>query len=84
MHDFPFLAQAMSEVIERLRTERKMTKSALADFACLERHHLRNIEQMAKKPTVNATYWICNALGVKPADFFQMVDDRVSSLKNMD
>lgn len=80
MREYPYLAQAISEIMESMRTEKGMSKSALADFACLERRYLREIEQGEKKPTVNALYCICEALGVPPSMFFQMVDQRLESL----
>ncbi len=52
-----------------------MTKSALAEFAWLERRYLLEIERGDKKPTVNAVYSICEALRVSPLDFFRKVED---------
>lgn len=41
MQVYPYLAEALAEVIEALRTERGMTKSSLAERASLERRYLR-------------------------------------------
>ena len=54
-----------------------MTKSALAEFAWLERRYLREIECGDKKPTVNAIYSICEALRVSPLEFFTMVEAEI-------
>lgn len=74
MQDVPYLAQALSYVIENMRKERNITKSALADFSRLERRYLREIETGAKRPTVNAIYSICEALKIKPEEFFCVVE----------
>lgn len=84
MKEYPYLAQAMGNVIEIFRKSRGMTKSALAEFAWLERRYLREIEQGEKKPTVNAIYSICEALRVSPLEFFALVEEerkRISGKK---
>lgn len=75
MKEYPYLAQAIGNAIETFRKDKKMTKSALAEFAWLERRYLLEIEQGEKKPTVNAIYSICEALGVSPLEFFQKVEE---------
>ncbi|WP_353936903.1 helix-turn-helix transcriptional regulator [uncultured Desulfovibrio sp.] len=81
MQVYPYLAEALAEVIEALRTERGMTKSSLAERASLERRYLREIEQRLKRPTVNAVYAICDALEVPPEDFFQRVSREIEKKK---
>lgn len=80
MKEYPYLAQAMGNIIEVLRKQRRLTKSALAEFAWLERRYLREIEQGEKKPTVNAIYSICEALRVSPVEFFRLVEDERKKL----
>lgn len=82
MKEYPYLSSAIARVIEALRAERGMTKSSLADFACLERRYLRDIERELKKPTVNAIYSICEALRVQPEDFFRRVSEEIEKRKN--
>ena len=74
MQDVPYLAQALSHVIENMRKERRITKTALADFSRLERRYLREIETGTKRPTVNAIYSICEALKIRPEEFFCVVE----------
>lgn len=75
MKEYPYLSQAIGNTIEIFRKNKRMTKSALADFACLERRYLREIECCEKKPTVNAIYSICEALEVSPLEFFERVEE---------
>ena len=82
MEEYPFLAQALSETIEVLRSDKRISKSALADFARLEPRYLREIAQGLKKPTVNAIYCICEALDITPAEFFRKVDEKIAALKS--
>ena len=82
MKVYPYLSSAIARVIEALRAERGMTKSSLADFACLERRYLRDIERELKKPTVNAIYSICEALRVQPEDFFRRVSEEIEKRKS--
>ncbi|MBD5539135.1 MAG: helix-turn-helix transcriptional regulator [Desulfovibrio sp.] len=80
MKEYPYLAQAMGHIIGVLRKDRHLTKSALAEFAWLERRYLREIERGEKKPTVNAIYSICEALRVSPVEFFRLVEDERKKL----
>jgi len=84
MREYPYLSQAIGNTIEIFRKDRSMTKSALADFAWLERRYLREIEQGYKKPTVNAIYSICEALSVSPLEFFQKVEEEIKRLSRLD
>ena len=81
MNEYPHLSQALSKTIEMFRKNRKMTKSALAEFAWLERHYLRDIELGVKKPSLNAVYSICRALQVSPCDFFQALENERQKLE---
>ncbi|WP_291356686.1 helix-turn-helix transcriptional regulator [Desulfovibrio sp.] len=73
----------MGNIIEVLRKDRRLTKSALAEFAWLERRYLREIERGEKKPTVNAIYSICEALRVSPVEFFRLVEDERKKLAGL-
>ena len=57
-----------------------MTKSALAEFAWLERRYLLEIEQGDKRPTVNAVYSICEALKISPPEFLRKVEEEMGRL----
>lgn len=74
MREYPYLAEALGQVLEIYRTKSLKTKTAIADFSGLERRYLREIERGAKKPTVNAVYSICEALEVSPVEFFAKVE----------
>lgn len=71
----PHLQQALANTVERLRKERKLTKTALADFADLQECYVRGITKGRRNPTVTAIYAICEALGVPVGTFFDRVDE---------
>ena len=81
MREYPHLSDAISRILEKLRMERGMSKSALADFAAMQRKYLFEIEQGIKKPTVNAIFSLCEALQVEPDEFFRQVVNRMKELQ---
>ena len=81
MENYPLLSDALAETIEELRIERGLTKTALADFAALQRFYLLNIEKKTNRPTVNAVFFICDALSIRPSDFFLRVEKKMKELK---
>lgn len=75
MKTYPELQDALANTVERLRKERKMTKTALADFADLQDCYIRGITKGRRNPTVAAVYSICEALGVSVSEFFSLVEE---------
>ena len=73
MKDYPRLLEALAITVEKLRKERKLTKTALANFADLQECYIRGITKGRKNPTVMVLYAICEALGVPPEEFFRRV-----------
>lgn len=84
MQDYPYLSLAIGKSIEFFRKNKKMTKTALAEFSLLERRYLREIENGEKRPTVNAIYFICAALKITPCEFFSHVEEERKNLKQKD
>ena len=81
MENYPLLSDALAVTIEELRLERGLTKTALADFAALQRFYLLNIEKKTNRPTVNAVFFICDALAIRPSEFILRVEQKMDSLK---
>lgn len=75
MEDVPFLSEAIGTVIENLRHERGMTRSALADFAAMERRYLYGLVNATSNATVRTVYLLCRAFDVPPAEFFEEVEE---------
>ena len=81
MENYPFLAEAISQTIEELRIECGLSKTSLADFSGLQRFYLLNIEKKVNRPTVNAIFSICDALSIRPSEFFLRVERRMDELR---
>lgn len=69
MREYPYLSEAIATTLLKYRKTKKMTKSALADFASIERCYLRDIEKGNRKPTLNTIFCICEALQISPITF---------------
>ena len=81
MREYPYLSESIAYVLEKIRVERGMSKSALADFAALQRKYLFEIEHQTRKPTVNAMFSLCDALQIAPDEFFRQVVVRMKELQ---
>lgn len=53
-----------------LREKRGFTQEQLAERAGLSAHYVGNLEQGARKPSLNALFQLCEALGTTPNDLF--------------
>ena len=73
MKTYPRLLEATGITIEKIRKERKMTKTALADFSDLQDCYVRGIIKGKRNPTITAIYSFCDALGISPLDFYNWV-----------
>lgn len=67
MEDYPYLIEAISHVITRLREEAGLSKRKLAEIAGIDRVYLLQIEQGKYRPTLNSIFLIADALGLSPA-----------------
>ena len=81
MRAYPYLAEAIANTLELFRNKQGMSKSALADFADIERGYVRDIEKGNRKPTVNTIFCICEALQIAPVDFFAAVVGEIKRLE---
>lgn len=80
MNDYPFLNQAIAAVLKSRREERKLSKRKLAELAHFERVYLIQLEKGEKRPTVNALFFISEALGMKPSEMLRLIEIEVEKL----
>ena len=83
MREYPYLLESLAVTVEKLRKERKLTKTALANFADLQECYIRGISKGQRNPTVIAVYAICDALGVLPEEFFRRVCSEMKNLSGL-
>jgi len=84
MREYPYLLEAIAITVEKLRKERKLTKTALANFSDLQECYIRGISKGRRNPTVTAVYAICESLSVPPAEFFKRVSAELEHLRGLD
>lgn len=80
MKTYPNLLEALAITVEKLRKEKRLTKTALAGFSELQDCYIRGITKGKRNPTVTAVYSICETLDVPPSQFFMMVDEEMERL----
>jgi len=84
MKSDPRLLEAIAVTVEKVRQERKMTKTALANFADIQERYLRGIIKGQRNPSVSAVVAICGALGLTPMEFFERVYAEIKALDTAD
>lgn len=80
MKDYPKLNQAIANVLKAKREELNFSKRKLAEMASLERVYLIQLEKGEKRPTVNALFYISEALGMKPNEMLKLIEEDVERL----
>lgn len=81
MREYPYLSEAIAITLTKYRTASKISKSALADFASVERCYLRDMEKGNRKPTLNTIFCICEALQISPNEFIKEIELEIRRLK---
>lgn len=82
MKTYPHLLESLGIAVEKVRKERKMTKTALASFSDLQDCYIRGIIKGKRNPTITAIYSICEALDIPPLEFFRRVTEEMEALQS--
>lgn len=82
MKTYPYLLESLGITVEKVRKERKVTKTALANFSDLQDCYIRGIIKGKRNPTITALYSICEALDIPPLEFFRRVTAEMEALQN--
>lgn len=75
MKDYPKLNQAIAYVLKAKREQLNLSKRKLAELAQLERVYLIQLEKGEKRPTVNALFYLSEALGMKASEMLRLVEE---------
>lgn len=81
MEDYPLLKRAFANVLKAKREELSLSKLKLAQMAKLERVYLIQLEKGDKRPTVNALFYLSEAVGLKPSEMLSIVEEEIERLK---
>lgn len=86
MEKYPHLNEAIANILRERREALKLSKRKLAELARLERVYIISLEKGAKQPTLNALFYLGEALCLRPAEFVSLIEAeivRLSELSNL-
>lgn len=74
MDNFPFLNEAMSQVIVRLRKKAGYSQQKLAEISSITRVYLLQLEQGKFRPTLNSIFFLAKGLDIPPDQFVELIE----------
>lgn len=77
MQDYPGLKVAIAVTLRKLREAKNLSKRQMAQKALLERVYLIQLERGQKRPSVNALFYISQALHIRPSEMMKMIEDEL-------
>jgi len=81
MKEYPYLSEALSRVFKRKREELGMSKLRMSELIHMERAYITALERGTKRPTLNAVFYICDALGWSRQEFLAEVEAEMKHLE---
>jgi transcriptional regulator with XRE-family HTH domain len=82
MEKYPLLNEAIANILRELREAQGLSKRKLAELAWLERVYIIQLEKGAKQPTLNALFYLSEALGLQPSELVKLIEVEVARLSN--
>lgn len=73
MEKYPFLNEAVAKILHERRISLNMSKKKLSELALIERAYIRSLERSEKNPSLNAIFYLCEALDMEPEEFVKLV-----------
>lgn len=80
MEDYPFLTEAISRVLERLRTDAGFSKRKLALVSGIDRVYLLQVEQGKYRPTINFMFLLARGLGMSVTELINCIEEEQKKL----
>ncbi len=80
MEDYPFLMEAISNVLERLRTDAGFSKRKLAAISGIDRVYLLQVEQGKYRPTINFMFLLAKGLGISVSELVTQIEEEQKAL----
>lgn len=74
MDNFPFLNEAVSAVIMRLRKKAGYSQQKLAEISSITRVYLLQLEQGKFRPTLNSIFFLAKGLNIPPDRFVELIE----------
>ena len=82
MEDYPYLNEALARVLRRQREGRGLSKRSFAEAAGLQRVYVIQLERGEKRPTLNAIFYLCDALQMPRQDFLAEIEAEMERIQN--
>jgi transcriptional regulator with XRE-family HTH domain len=80
MEEYPNLSEALARVLRRKREQLEMSKLRMSELIHMERAYITALERGAKRPTLNAVFYICDALGLSRQAFLAELEAEMELL----
>ena len=84
MEEYPNLSEALARVLRRRREGLEMTKLRMSKLIHMERAYITALERGTKRPTLNAIFYICDALGMSRREFLAEIEAEMENLRLVD
>lgn len=80
MEDYPFLMQAIANVLTRLRTDAGFSKRKLATICGIDRVYLLQVEQGKYRPTINFMFLLAKGLGITVTELINCIEEEQKAI----
>jgi transcriptional regulator with XRE-family HTH domain len=84
MKEYPKLSEALARVLSRNREGLGMSKLRMSVLIHMERAYITALERGTKRPTLNAVFYICDALGLSRQEFLAELEAEMLNLSDPD
>jgi len=80
MDEYPNLNEALAHVLQRKREELGISKLRMSKLTRMERAYITALERGTKRPTLNAIFYICDALKMSRQEFLAEIEAEMETL----
>jgi transcriptional regulator with XRE-family HTH domain len=81
MEEYPHLNEALGRVLTRRREALGLSKRRLSELAQLERVYIIQLERGDKRPTLNAIFYLCDALDMTRMELMAEIEAEMEQLR---
>lgn len=81
MEKYPYLNEAVANILRHRRESLGMSKRKLSELAMIERAYITGLENGKWNVTLNVLFFLSEALEIRPEVFIKLVMDEVENLK---
>ena len=81
MEKYPYLNEAVANVLKQRREALAMSKRKLSELAMIERAYITGLENGKWNVTLNVLFFLSEALEVEPERFVGLVRNEIENLK---